>query len=126
MEKTQLLNSIRGKQIADVIWSEEASDCACKIKTIITTDGFYIDMENALLSHPAHEKELAEFLDKLVKAVPGSSFTMRINELGLEEMRSYADEHRKKINAGGSRVMQIYNDDIKVAFDESPDTFTYR
>jgi hypothetical protein len=118
MKKEQFLEKIKGMKIADLIFSDESTDEPVKILGIISDDGYHYEFENLKMSHPEYEKELGLFLEQLEKAKPDSFFEITTKFLSLDEMRKYADDHRKKINANGGNVNSNFNGKYKVSFGE--------
>jgi hypothetical protein len=115
MSKENILANLNGAVISDLIFSDEEPP---RILTIITTAGYHVDTASGTITHPKREQELAEFLEKLTNLKADSSFTFDASEISIEEMRDYAYDHAKKINANGGNVTQIYNRQFKVTMGE--------
>lgn len=115
MSKDAILANLKGQIISDIVFSIDEPP---KILAIITASGLHVDTATGAISQPKREIELAEFLEKLSDLRPGDFFTFDPAEIAIDEMRGYAYEHAKKINANGGNVVQIYNGQFKVTMGE--------
>jgi hypothetical protein len=121
MNREELINVLHGISIKTLVLEGDNQNPPFKIVKIITPDGRHINLESGEVTHPAYEKELAEFLERVNNSTPESSFSMRINELRLDEMRQIATEHARKINANGGNVNEDNRGDYRVRFGEDLD-----
>ena len=104
MSRNEFLDNLRGKVIDNIDFVE--IDGKMIIKTIITDDGYHYNIENEQFSHPIYEKEKTDFIEKLSNTQPSNVFEFRAKHLSLDEMRAFAHDHSKTVNANGGNVTE--------------------
>ena len=111
MNKEQLLHELQNIAIADVILEGNSQNPPYHIQTIITVDGYHINLQTGEKNHPAYEKELAEFTARVSQMTYNETFSFRSLYLSRDEMQRIAQERSKMINANPGNVGSGYHHD---------------